>query len=71
MYQINWKSLETGATGHGDPIFKTLVLANETADKLNKESPFMQHWVTISPVLDDNEHGNDPDGLCENRRKEQ
>jgi hypothetical protein len=60
MYRINWKSLETEATGHGEPVFKTVAMAKKTADNLTEESPFMVFWVTgphpVYPKEEDNDN---------------
>lgn len=45
MYRINWYAKKTGATGYGDPIFKTAEMAQHAADQLNREQPFMSYWV--------------------------
>jgi hypothetical protein len=44
-YRIAWRAKETDATGHGEPIFKFRETAEYTAEQLNKESPFVYHWV--------------------------
>ena len=44
-YRIKWFAPETGATGHGEPIFNTKKMAFYTARRLNKEWPILVHTV--------------------------
>ena len=50
-YRINWKAIETDATGHGEPVFNSRETAQRNADTLNTQnSGVATHWVEAIAV---------------------
>ena len=53
-YRINWRAIETGATGHGEPVFVTRRMAESTASSLNATSDgLLTHWVEAVEVAEE------------------
>ena len=50
MYKICWRAKETGATECGEPIFRTKEMAQKNADDLNRQYPYLEHWVEYVEV---------------------
>ena len=56
-YRLNWRVLETGAMGHGEPIFKTHRGAQQVADAANKHiDGVVHHWVEAVNEEEESEH---------------
>jgi hypothetical protein len=50
-YRIAWRSRITGATGHGEPVFRTLKMVDEIVKQLNRERPELSHWWELVVVM--------------------
>jgi hypothetical protein len=44
-YRIAWRSILTGTTGYGEPVFWSRTIASHVAKQLDEDSPDKLHWV--------------------------
>ena len=44
-YKIKWDDSRTGASGEGDAVFDSYVIAADAAAKMNERMPWISHYI--------------------------